>query len=113
MKLMMSDADLTEAFPLPALFVRFIGVTEVLGAFGLILPGLLGIRTELTAWAAAGLTVIMVGATVLTVMTMGMVMALIPLVVGLLSAFVAYGRWNLVPFGAPVRERERDLVRTS
>ena len=47
------------------------------------------------------------------VLTMGIATALIPLVVGVLSAFVAYGRWNLVPFGAPVRERERELARTS
>jgi len=39
----------------------------------------------------------MIGATVITVATMGVAMALIPLVVGLLAAFVAYGRWRLAP----------------
>ena len=81
---------------LPGWFVRFIGVVEVLGALGLILPGLLRIRPGLTPLAAAGLVIIMIGATVLTLAGGDVAPALIPLVVGLLSAFVAYGRWRLV-----------------
>jgi len=81
---------------LPGWFVRFIGVVEVLGALGLILPGLLRIRPGLTPLAAAALVIIMIGATVLTLAADGVALALIPLVVGLLSAFVAYGRWRLV-----------------
>jgi uncharacterized membrane protein YphA (DoxX/SURF4 family) len=81
--------------PLPGLFLRFIGVCEVLGALGLILPGLLRIRPGLTPLAAAGLVIIMIGATVLTLAGGDIALALIPLVVGLLSAFVAYGRWRL------------------
>ncbi len=77
---------------LPGLFIRFIGVCEVLGALGLILPGLLKIRPQLTWLAAAGLVVIMIGATVLTFVADGIGPALIPLVIGLLAAFVAYGR---------------------
>jgi len=81
---------------LPGWFVRFIGVVEVLGALGLILPGLLRIRPGLTPLAAAALVIIMIGATVLTLAADGVALALIPLVVGLLSAFVAYGRWRVV-----------------
>jgi hypothetical protein len=66
-------------------------VAEVLGAIGLILPGLLGIRPGLTPFAAAGLVIIMIGATVVTLAGGDVALALIPLVVGLLSAFVAYG----------------------
>ena len=87
---------------LPGWFVRFLGVAEVLGAIGLILPGLLRIRPGMTPLAAAGLVIIMIGATVLTlagVVPGGVALALIPLVVGLLSAFVAYGRWRLTPLG--------------
>jgi len=83
--------------PLAGLLVRFIGVCEVLGALGLILPGLLRIRPGLTPLAAAGLVIIMIGATVLTFAGDGFAMALPPLVVGLLAAFIAYGRWRLAP----------------
>jgi uncharacterized membrane protein YphA (DoxX/SURF4 family) len=86
--------------PLPGLFLRFIGVAEVLGAIGLILPGLLRIRPILTPLAAAGLVLIMIGATALTLAGGDVAPALIPLVVGLLSAFVAYGRWRLAPHRA-------------
>ncbi len=92
---------LTEQSPLSGWFVRFLGVVEVLGAIGLILPGLLRVRPGLTPLAACGLVVIMVGATVITLAGVvpggGLAPALIPLVVGLLSAFVAYGRWRLAP----------------
>ena len=83
--------------PLPGWFVRFIGVAEVLGALGLILPGLLRIKPWLTPLAAAGLFVNMNGATALTVAADGLAAGVIPLVVGLLAAFVAYGRWRLAP----------------
>ena len=75
--------------------MRCIGVAEVLGAIGLILPGLLGIWPGLTPLAAAGLVIIMIGATVFTLLSGEVASALIPLVVGLLSAFIAYGRWRL------------------
>jgi hypothetical protein len=99
-KLVTPIEELTQQMPLPGLFVQFIGVVEVLGALGLILPGLLHIRPGLTPLAAAGLTIIMIGAVVLTVLTTTgaeVALALIPLVVGLLAAFVAYGRWRLAP----------------
>lgn len=79
---------------LPGLLIRFIGVCEVLGGLGLILPGLLRIRRVLTPLAAIGLSIIMAGATVLTIVGDGVVLALMPLVTGLLAAFVAYGRWE-------------------
>ena len=85
--------------PLPGLFLRFTGVVEVLGAIGLILPWLLGIRPGLTPLAAAGLVIVMLGATVYTLAAGDIASALMPLVVGLLAAFVAYGRWRLAPHG--------------
>jgi hypothetical protein len=94
--------------PLPGLFVRFIGVAEVLGAIGLILPGLLRIRPGLTPLAAAGLMLIMIGATVLTLASGEITPALIPLVVGLLLAFVAYGRWRLMPHRGPTASGHAD-----
>lgn len=85
---------------LPAVFVRFIGVAEVLGAIGLLLPGHLNIREELTLLAAAGIVIIMRRATVLTLVNSDVGPALIPVIVGFLAAFVAYGRWRLRPFTA-------------
>ena len=99
MKLTLPLEELTAQLPLPGSFVRFLGLAEVLGALGLILPGLLRIRPGLTPLAAAGLVTIMMGATVLTPALTGgdVALALIPLVLGLLAAFVAYGRWRLAP----------------
>ena len=80
------------AVPLPGLFIRFIGVIEVAGALGLILPILLRIKPFLTPLAACGLALEMIGATTITVIGMGVGPALMPLLVGLLAMFVAYGR---------------------
>jgi len=80
--------------PLSGPFLHFIGVCEVLGAIGLILPGLLRIRPGLTPLAAAGLVIIMIGATVITLMGGDVLLALIPFVVGLLAAFVVYWYWS-------------------
>jgi uncharacterized membrane protein YphA (DoxX/SURF4 family) len=92
MKFIMSAEDMTKDIDLPISFLRFIGGCEVLGAFGLILPGIVHIRRGLTPLAAGGLVIIMIGAVVLTVASMGVVAAMFPLVVGLLAAFVAYNR---------------------
>ena len=97
MKLVLPLEKLAGPIELPGAFIRFIGVAEVLGGLGLILPGLLRIRPGLTPLAAAGLVIIMIGATALGFMAGDFTMALIPLVVGLLAAFVAYGRWRLAP----------------
>jgi uncharacterized membrane protein YphA (DoxX/SURF4 family) len=97
MKLILPIEEMTKDMPLPGLFLRFIGVVEVLGGIGLILPELTGIRPGLAPLAAAGLVIIMIGATALTLASGAVVTALIPLVVGLLAAFVAYGRWRLAP----------------
>jgi hypothetical protein len=77
---------------LPVTFLRFIGTAELVGAIGLIVPWLTGIRPALTPLAAAGLVVIMIGATTLTTVSMGVGPALFPLIVGGLAASVACGR---------------------
>ena len=83
--------------PLPGWFLRVTGVVELLGAIGVILPWLLRIRPGLTALAAAGLVIVMIGATLYTLAAGDFASAPIPLVVGILAAFVAYGRWRLTP----------------
>ena len=97
MKLVMPLELLAQQSHLPGLFMRFIAVCETLGALGLILPGLLRIRPGLTPLAAAGLVIIMIGATVTTLARGEIAPSLIPFVAGLLSAIVAYGRWQLAP----------------
>src|SRR6266550_3609672 len=94
-KLVLPLDQLTGPVALPGLLLRFIGVCEVLGALGLILPGLLRIRTGLTPLAAGGLVIIMIGASVITMRTGGAGAAAMPLIVGLFAVAVAYGRWPL------------------
>ena len=101
MKLVLPIEEMTKQMPMPGGFLRFIGVAELLGGLGLILPGLLRIRPGLTPLAAAGLVIIMIGATVISFLVGGALMALLPLVVGILAAFVAYGRWRVAPHGGP------------
>jgi hypothetical protein len=71
---------------LPGAFLRFIGVAELLGGLGLVLPGLFKMHRHLTPLAAAGLVIIMIGATVLTASTG--IGALFPAFVGVLAATV-------------------------
>jgi hypothetical protein len=82
-------------------FLRFIGVMEILGGLGLVLPGMLHIRTALIPLAATGLSIIMIGAVVVTIQTMGLALAALPFVTGVLALFVAYGRWRLAPLASP------------
>ena len=95
-KFTMPIDEMVKQTGLSASLLRFIGFCELLGALGLILPGLLRIKPGLTPLAAVGLLIIMIGATVLTLKG-GLAMWLPPLVTGLLCAFVAYGRWKLAP----------------
>ena len=85
MKLITPVEVLSVMSPFPGEFIRFIGACEVLGALGLVLPWALGIRRELTPLAAAGLVIIMIGATVST-------LALVDMVIGVLAATAVYGR---------------------
>jgi uncharacterized membrane protein YphA (DoxX/SURF4 family) len=76
--------------------VRLIGTLEVLGAVGLVLPGLMGVLPWLTPLAALGLVLTMVGA-ILTHLRRSENSAIAPPAVLLvLAAFVAYGRYFLV-----------------
>ena len=84
---------------LPDLFIKFIGACELLGALGLILPGLLRIRRALTPLAAIGLLIIMIGAVVVSILGPGVATAVPALVLGLLCALVAYGRKSWLTAG--------------
>jgi uncharacterized membrane protein YphA (DoxX/SURF4 family) len=106
MKLVMPIEQMQQGpMVLPGAFLRFIGVCETLGAIGLILPSLLRIRPALTPLAAAGLVVIMAGATTLT-LTAGMgAGAAVPFIVGIVAASIAWGRTRIAPIGPALRRR--------
>jgi hypothetical protein len=94
-KLVLPAEQLTAEIALSAGFLRFIGVAEVLGAIGLVLPGILHIREGLMPLAAAGLFLIMIGATWITLTSEGFLPSLLPFATGLLLAFVIWRHWRL------------------
>ncbi len=81
----------------PAGLVRFIGIVEILGALGLILPKLTNILPQLTIAAAIGLVLVMVSAAVFhtTLKEYSAIGANIVLL--LLAAFIAVGYLAWVP----------------
>ena len=91
-KLAAPAADLARMSSLSPAFLKVIGVCEVLGALGLVLPGLFRVRRGLTSLAAAGLVIIMLGAVTVTAVTQNVPSAAFPLLVGVLAALVAIGR---------------------
>lgn len=91
--------------------MKFIGVCEILGALGLVLPGLFHVRPRLTLLAAVCLLPIMTGAIVATAIVMPVVLPL-PVVVGLLTAYVAYGRWRLAPLDSPAQQTDVGIARS-
>ncbi len=95
--------------PLSGSFLRFIGVAELLGGLGLVLPGLLRIRPGLTPLAAAGLVIIMAGAVALGLAMGDVVSTLIPL-----AGRAARGVRRLRPLaaGAAPRILPRQVSRT-
>jgi hypothetical protein len=106
----LSPDALPMPIPLPTPFLLFIGVAEVLGGLGLVLPGLTGIRPGLAPLAACGLVVVTVGATAYQLAAGEPGNALFAVVVGLLCAFVAYGRWKLAPHRERSQRSELQLV---
>ena len=79
-------------------FRIFIGVTEILVAIGLILPGLTRILTWLTPLAAAGLMIVMIGVVILHLKHQEWTSMIGSGVILLLVTFVASGRFFVVPY---------------
>ncbi|MFN8533407.1 MAG: DoxX family protein [Dehalococcoidia bacterium] len=102
-KLILPIDQIPMPIPLPAAFLAFIGVAEILGALGLVLPGLLRIRPGLTPLAAACLVLLTICATIYQLLGRQPESAVFAAGMGLLCAVVAYGRWRLVPLGRPAR----------
>jgi hypothetical protein len=102
-KLILPLDMLAMPLPLPELFVRSIGVAEVLGALGLILPGITRIRTGLTPLAASGLVLLTICATVYQLLARQPESAVFAAAMGLIAASVAYGRWHVRPLTTKAR----------
>jgi hypothetical protein len=82
---------------IPEVLVRFIGVSEFAAALGLTLPAITRIRPSLTPLAAAGLLTIMVLAAGFHIWRGEFFALPSNAVLGSLAAFVAWGRWKVVP----------------
>ena len=82
---------------LPRWFQLFLGVAEVLAAIGLTLPGLTRVMPWLVTWAAGGIMIVTVSATVYHVARKEMSSAVITLVLLVMATFVAYMRHRVLP----------------
>ena len=82
---------------LPRWFSLFIGVSEVLAAVGLTLPGLTGVQPQVVTWAAVGVMIVMVSATVYHVARGEISAAVITLMLLAIATFVAYMRHYVLP----------------
>ena len=113
MKLVLPTELLTQGTTLSGAFLRFIGVAEVLGALGLMLPQLLRIRPVLTPIAAAALAIMMVGAVATTWPGGGIGAAWVPLLTGILLLGVVRGRWRGTRPSALSYKARRENVRSA
>jgi hypothetical protein len=94
-KEVMSPADMQQgSVVLPVWFLRGVGVCEMLGGLGLILPMTFGIKPQLTVVSAICLSIIMVGAVVVSAIGLGIATAILPFVVFWLLLWVAWGRFG-------------------
>lgn len=103
-------ASMAWAADVPEMMVRFIGLAEVLGALGLLLPAATRILPRLTPLAATLLAVVMLLASVFHLARGEAMMVPVALVLAALLAFVAWGRAARAPLApraadAPTRQR--------
>ncbi|HWF44694.1 MAG TPA: DoxX family protein [Candidatus Kapabacteria bacterium] len=85
-------AHMGSSMPIPMPLLRFIGVSELLGAIGLIFPSFLRIQPRLTVYAAWGLVMVMILATIFHISRGEFGEAPVTILIGLLAAFVSVGR---------------------
>ena len=97
--LLFPPADLVEVMnaTLPPPFRLFLGVAEVLAAVGLTLPGITRVMPWLVSWAAAGVMIVMIAATVLHIVRAEISSAIITAILLVMATVVAYLRWKVLP----------------
>ena len=105
-KLLLPTDALPMPIPLPDLFIRFIGICEVLGAIGLILPSATRIKPGLTPVAALCLTALTICAATYQMLANQPSNAVFALVMGAICAAVAYGRWRVSPIRPRTSHRQ-------
>ncbi|GAA3467827.1 DoxX family protein [Nonomuraea roseola] len=81
----------------PQSLIVFIGICEVLGGVGLILPAMTGVKPKLTPLAAVGLALTMILAAGFHIMRGEYALVPANLLLGGVAAFIAVGRWRLRP----------------
>jgi hypothetical protein len=99
--LLMPPADIASQMnaSLPREFWVFLGIAEVLAAVGLTLPGLTRIKPWLVVWAAGGIMIVMVSATVYHLGRGEFSSAAITFLLLVMATFVAYMRLRVLPIG--------------
>jgi hypothetical protein len=85
---------------MPRWFQLFLGAAEILAAVGLTLPGAARIQTWLVSWAAVGIMIVMISATIFHVMRGEMSSAITTFVLLAMATYVAYMRWRVAPIRA-------------
>jgi zinc transporter ZupT len=85
---------------IPRWFSVFIGVSEVLAAIGLTLPGVARVMPWLVSWAAGGIMIVMISATVFHISRGENSSAAVTFVLLILATFVAYERSRVHPIAA-------------
>lgn len=96
-KLIIPVEMLPMPIPIPGPLLVFIGVAEIAGGLGLILPGLVKVRPGLTPLAAAGLGLVAIGGMAYQLAAGEPGNAIFALVIAVLCAVVGYGRWQVAP----------------
>jgi uncharacterized membrane protein YphA (DoxX/SURF4 family) len=81
-------------------FQVFLGVAEILAAVGLTLPGITRVLPQLVWWAAVGVMIVMISATIYHVIRGEISSAVITVVLLAMASFVAWARWRVVPIKA-------------
>ena len=82
---------------LPRWFQVFLGVAEIFAAVGLTLPGATRIQPWLVSWAAAGIMIVMISATIFHLMRGELSSAATTVVLLAMATYVAYMRWRAAP----------------
>ena len=96
MKLLQPIKALATLWPwageVPVALVKFTGIVDLLGAFGLILPSLLRIKPQLTPLAAVGIIALMVCASIFHISRGEISQIGVNIVFALMAVFIAWGR---------------------